>query len=631
MELALETHDIYNKFLFEQFLNQVMSRRDEWRFGGRAWGNEHSDDLLSICSIEPQGESYYSFIMDEMRKSLREALIDVAFSLAKRVRNAPLLSRHTLTKRFYESFLAASVKQRRITISSRIVDDEQPIPMLGLGDPDDMTLYLFRENELFGVLPDEVHSLLLRQPGISKISYVSFSEKGAKSAILNARFLEGRCVNGLKIYSYQEFIEDEFGKDEWEKLSAVLRRAKEAAYYYCGLSVVKAVRPSSLRHFKSDVETDLIARIGSIDSLGSERELLDERFINKCAFKALTGSSDFAKSYMTAEWLYLSLNKSTCRNPLGNPSLVDLTPIVSSYFKAIEQFLYDFVSLHTHERDGKDRRLFICKGWSVLGPSKQYKGSVSPIKIDGNGYVKVTDELMSPAFKEKLTLNTLIGFLGSKRSNGSYRQSYNQDLFIDGAIAGGVCRRLIDTLESVKARRNGFFHKDNLYDWEVVDEIRDLITLAFYLLLGVIKINADEEVRLGFTSARVPTDDFSRLCDYIYEEKVHGVDNGLSEDGIVCIPVYYVNDDPAPYFAESDRNVTFNADGFPLHSAIILRELDPKSQKHVRLSRHNLPLVLRMGYLKIEGDGSHIELNLTERKTTIFKDEKFCESVGEEP
>ena len=623
----METSDIYEKYLLDDFLRQVMAHRDKWRSGMWTQRKDRPDDLLSICSVEPRGESLYAFTMNEIRKCLRRALILVAFSLAKHIRNASTLSFHTLTKRSVEEFFALSVKQDPLKVCSRILEDNLPIPMLGLGEPDDMTLFLFRENSLRDILPNDLLDLLLSQPGIAKVSFVTFSEKGARSAILNARFLESSHVKGYEVYSYQDFIEDEFGESEWEKLSSVLERAKEAAYYYCGLSVVKAVRPSSLRSFKSDIEDDLLARVRSLDLPDAKRELLGQRFNKECAYRALTGSGDFARSYMTGEWLYLSL-KSACQSPFGEPSIVDLTPIVSSYFKAVEQFLYDFVSLHTRECDGKNRKLFINGRREKLDPSSGYNESVEPIPLDGRGFADVTNALMSPAFKERLSLKTLIGFLGSTRTDGTYRPNYNVDLLVDGASDDSTYHMLIDTLEKVKDRRNGFFHKDSLYDWNAVDEVRELVTLAFYLLLGAARISPEEEANLGFNGSGAQADDFTLLCDLIYEKESREESSCVPEDGVLRIPVYYINDSPVPYVADSDPDATFNGDGSPLHSVIFLKELGPEPRRAVKLDRHNPPSLLYRGYLEIGSDGSHIELNLSEQKAPIFKGGAFCDPEG---
>lgn len=623
----METSDIYQKYLIDDFLRQVMSYRDEWRSGMWIQRKDCPDDLLSICSVEPRGELLYASTMNEVHRCLRRSLILVAFALAKHTRNATALSFHTLTKRSVEEFFASPVKQDPLKVCSRTLEDNLPIPMLGLGESDDMTLFLFRENSLRDILPNDLLDLLLSQPGIAKVSFVTFSEKGARSAILNARFLEDSHVKGYEVYSYQEFIEDEFGEGEWEKLSSVLERAKEAAYYYCGISVVKAVRPSSLRSFKGDIEDNLLARVRSLGLPDAKMKLLGQRFNKERAYRALTGSSDFARSYMTGEWLCLSL-KSACQSPFGEPSIVDLTPIVSSYFKSIEQFLYDFVSLHTRERDGKNRKLFINSRWERLDPSSGYDESVEPIPLDGRGFADVTDALMSPAFKERLSLKTLIDFLGSKRTDGTYRPNYNADLLVDGASDGSTYHMLIDALEKVRDRRNGFFHKDNLYDWSVVEEVRELVTLAFYLLLGAVRISAEEEANLGFNSSGAQADDFTLLCDLVYEKE--GLEDGgcIPEDGVVRVPVYYINDSPVPYVADSDPDATFNEDGSPLHSSIFLKELGPEPRRSVKLDRNNLPSLLYRGYLEIGGDGSRIELNLSEQKTPIFKGGAFCGPGG---
>ena len=83
--------------------------------------------------------------------------------------------------------------------------------------------------------------------------------------------------------------------------------------------------------------------------VASQKNLLNKQFLANGYMSALASHRGFAKCFMTAEWLFDSLKQSA--------GFIDLTAISMGYFKAIEQFMYDFVGLHTSEKDGKRREM----------------------------------------------------------------------------------------------------------------------------------------------------------------------------------------------------------------------------------------------------------------------------------
>ena len=71
-----------------------------------------------------------------------------------------------------------------------------------------------------------------------------------------------------------------------------------------------------------------------------------KEFIDRKLFKALVGKSDFAKSFLTSEYLY---------NQFNNNDMFDYTAVVSGYLKSVEQLMFRLVLQYTDQRDNKGR------------------------------------------------------------------------------------------------------------------------------------------------------------------------------------------------------------------------------------------------------------------------------------
>lgn len=126
---------------------------------------------------------------------------------------------------------------------------------------------------------------------------------------------------------------------------------------------------------------------------------------------------------------------------------IDFTAVAMGYLKSMEQLLYDFASLCTNEKDRRNRRIFAGR----------------------NGLIDLTDNNIVDK-KEDITLGGLTQF---------FQFPGNKDLLrreIDDTTYQYIKNKLYD----IKELRNGYFHKDNMEEWDIVEEARDNAYILFY-------------------------------------------------------------------------------------------------------------------------------------------------------
>lgn len=201
-------------------------------------------------------------------------------------------------------------------------------------------------------------------------------------------------------------------------------------------------------NFKTDFEKGF-----SQDIERRSKELLSESSITEVysdekLYKALIGRNDFAKSFLTSEYLYSQYNEN---------DLFDYTAVVSGYLKSIEQLLATIVTGEVN------------KGYKIKNRGKKREDGSKPKLID-----LTTDNLKYA----DTTIGSLIKFIDiNNRTILTTDELYN--------------KTIIDCLNCYRIEcRNDSFHLHNNYDWDRVKVIRHNTILLYMMLLGGIMLGS---------------------------------------------------------------------------------------------------------------------------------------------
>lgn len=227
-------------------------------------------------------------------------------------------------------------------------------------------------------------------------------------------------------------------------------------------------------------------------------KICDDNFIGEGLYKALLGNEDFAKCFITAEYLY---------NTLGQGNNFDYTSVVCGYLKSIEQLIHKLIKINL---DYPSQDVLWIKATG-------YPKSKETVRKNPNG--KGGNQVLFDKKNERyfnIELGSLIYFIYDNK-NG-WRLS-NDGLEI-------VFKFLRSFLQDC---RNDHFHKDNINDFETVKIIRNNTIFLMYLLIGGYKMsgNADNDRKL----LGIEDDTFDRLYKKIQKLPSGICDFVLSFDG----------------------------------------------------------------------------------------------------
>lgn len=581
---------VYEKALLGETLNRLKRLRNQWNKD--QWYQPLSETNQgmpsSLCALGGTDVHTFDFIISNSKQIIFTGIMNVVVEL---------LLRYNLGPRFIPI-------TRQNAYAYQVGEDERQIPSMQrhqrkilaflLDNGGQSHLYVFKEFGIGEYLPNIITDSLKKQLNATSVRYISLVDDDAYSDILNHNDNENDPTRGTGTYSLKQFFEMYFTIDEYDTFRAYLDRLKTEASEYFGLTLVKTLTPNSQHHFKQEVKSALLEfDYQSADEemrlTSTQRELINDQFFGNAVYEALTGANDYAKSFMTAEWLYHSL--------FGADN-VDLTVITMGYFKAVEQFLYDFLCLHTMDKDRQNRKVYAGK----------------------HGLVDMLDTDTLQQFKEQILLSGLTGFFGYRDDDG-YLHHRNKDL-LRSCISDSTYGLIIDALQGIKEIRNEYFHKDNSYDWNVVNDARNKSIFTFYLMLGSYEISNENRRELGITEA-FRHDDFYQLCDYINTV-------ATSSEMILDLSVFYVNGEYGEenaLFACADPNVKeYDKYGDPLFSGIYFRKMGPYLPHEISFGPSSQPRIIEQGVLAISRSVP-INVDLPNPDKTVFKDGVFFPDI----
>lgn len=336
---------------------------------------------------------------------------------------------------------------------------------------------------------------------------------------------ENDPTRGTGLYSIRHLFETLFSFEEFTVFKEFENAYSQEVRQYLGYQIVKNLTPNALFNFKKTVEYSLLSLKPELElklrSLISPKDVLVilTQFYTNHYYKALLGNNDFAKSYITAEWLYDSMKKA---------GKIDFSAVVMGYYKAVEQLLYAIVKLHIDEG-----RTINCE------QNKQRYIDFSTQNLN-KGLVNIS-------------LGSLIGFV-------SY--THHRDLFspiIQNAPK--TIEAVLKIIKSVKTDRNKYFHKVNIDSWDpLIEQTRESVSLVLLLLLGAFSFSDSDRKTLGVPDVTLERD-YDKLCEYINYNASH---------------LFYISEygeELNPVFALQDKKIQIDEYGDPHFSGIYFRSI----------------------------------------------------------
>lgn len=342
-------------------------------------------------------------------------------------------------------------------------------------------LYYFKEYGSLNIVNKCIINQLKSKIEPTIIHLVSLTTGNPKSHAFNESEINNQEMN------LETLFNNLFNNEEYHVFLSFINKFTEEVKKINSLSTIKPLTETTTYFFSKHIKEYLLSKefkhiIEKYDNMinlsSVSLETIKRNFFDNDRYRTITRKSTFSDSIITAEWMYESLN---------SVSNIDFTVISLGYFKALEQFLYEFIKSHS----GEDRKI---KRMSY----KELKKIPDKIFLNDSKLKKGHINFM---------LDSLIDFL---------EDSSNKDIF-ENTIDEPTIKHIINCLEYAKKARNGYFHKDNMTDWEIVQYSREIVLISIYYLLGSIKVEDKQIDSLNIPTTKLT--DYTKICEFIHYNK----------------------------------------------------------------------------------------------------------------
>lgn len=274
--------------------------------------------------------------------------------------------------------------------------------------------------------------------------------------------MESGCFGFINNILLQDFLE-EIGVDEFESFKRIAQIYSDAAEDIVGINTAIVPTEEALDRCRETIKVVFFKEdyLVALNNNFTDTELNTIKNVAVKNVDVLLGSKDFARSFLSSEW-YFNLQKQTERG-------LEQTAIVAGYLKSVEQFIYAIIVAHAK------------RGWEIFVRHRKH--------IDKDGKKKIYP--FNEAYKESydLTLGSFNKYMKDPRNK--FFTNYDD-----------IQTKIMNFLEQYSMHtRNAYLHKDNIYTWTEIKEIRNQTYCVYYLLLGYLFIN--ENVRTNLKKAVV--------------------------------------------------------------------------------------------------------------------------------
>ena len=327
-------------------------------------------------------------------------------------------------------------------------------------------------------MPDqERYCNFLKSRNIDVLFVIDFSSE-IQSAFLHPLIVPPGLDDIIKSITLKEFFSGFFSDAEYDEYVQGARKAVEDAYKYVGKRTVTNLTYQSLPFFlqsalheitdfpysttvyvpNAGLKKPALSWYGSGVLSKGDKKIIRENFHKLERYYALIGNKDFAKSFITSEYLYQTLKDN---------NRFDFTAIVTGYFKSIEQFL--FLMLGIVENDGHLVDVWIQSKIPYHKVYQRLRSEFRPNPTDINR----TQVRIKPGNG---------GFYDTSFAALVYMlQDYGSGWAVSAQAKDFISALLLTYSDEC---RNEHLHKDNIYNITEVEAIRDKTYLLLYYVLG---------------------------------------------------------------------------------------------------------------------------------------------------
>lgn len=563
------------RIISEKYLSRFKSYCDLCKFKNQT--TKITDNIL--CDIETDNSVQYEFLKEKYGELRYKMLQELTISLLE---SNDIRYDRLQFNSFYTKSFVLDGQELRSTVSKKTNDE---LAIILKNKPDD--IFVFKDFGLQNSIDDVAFHRCFSN---KKIRYVSFVSDNAFTEIINYNDNENDLYRGTNVISIKDFLITSISEESWDSFYEYCTEFTEKSKDIFSFGIIKNVRNSNLFSYREIVKKSIekfdyknILEDVSIE----QHNIIEVNYFRNGLYESLVGNSTFAQSFMTAEWLYHSLH---------NAKNVDLTPISTGFFKALEQFLDLYVSFIVGKNDLDTNQPYVI--FSIK--DKHH------VELSRKKYRQI---------KKELTLKNLTDLFGDYKNQTDSFIERNVGL-LQKNITQCTYHTIIKLLNQIVSTRNGHFHKDNIQDWETVEKIRNLTYCAFYLIFGSYKYLKENRSRLGIVE--LENDDFYQLCDFVYKNLKSCKQKGKR----IYIPVFRVDDCTLDLIVSNESIVNYDKFGRPIYKELCFKNMGEKSYYEKKYTQECQPIIVRYSFLELYVKNNEFHFKPQEFKT-IFKNGKF--------
>lgn len=460
-----------------------------------------------------------------------------------------------------------------------------------------------KEGKRYGILFDmffdyEDKAAIIKNHNITNVLIVRTLRGKYKNWIENQNNCEEYQKNNIKEITVKEFFSEFFCDEDYKQFEESMDRFVSDVKELMGCKTIKFISSMNLaaqREFEEEILSNWdyenskyqiidknnrkIKDYLNVQNISFKKEFFESinTFLSNDLYKVMTGTEDYAESFITSEWLYYSLK---------DKKNFDYTAIISGYLKSIEQLTK------------KLAYLYINKGYYINADksavANHFKNTGERIDLyyydKDYGFVLCSDKRKLPQYVFVEFKETKKKFFSSSIGVFEHFFRYNTSVICNHRIRESICNIIACFTAEC---RNGYFHTHNLHNSDIVEKTRSNAILLYAILLGSIKEVLIHKDQLGI----IKPDKFNEVCKWIRDKHRRGSNYFIFkyDDGSELKMFYDYKNNVSQYSDDGVEHyaslVFFKVDEFSLRIAENLNK-DKNFYEKLYLKRENLPSLI---------------------------------------